>query len=77
MIINTLTLQQAEEEMNLWIERNFIIEDVDDEYKEVRSELLKSYEIATSDLRDSKRQKYLIDIRFGILLYNYKISNYF
>ena len=29
MIINTLTLQQAEEEMNLWIERNFIIEDVE------------------------------------------------
>ena len=71
MIINTLTLQQAEEEMNLWIERNFIIEDVDDEYKEVRNNLVNLYTLATTDLKESKRQKYLIDIRFGTLLYNY------
>lgn len=71
MNINTLTLQQAEEEMNLWIERNFVIEDIDDEYKEVRNNLINLYALATTDLKESKRQKYLIDIRFGTLLYNY------
>ena len=71
MTINTLTIQEAEEKMNSWIENGFFEDNLNQEDKDMRKQFLQIDENAKQVNGDTKRKKYLYDIRFGLLLYNY------